>query len=57
MLDNDKITEFRELDSETCAVTRDGYELILDFSGETPEIRVWDGREYLLAVFRVPEIL
>lgn len=55
-MDSDKIIEFTELDAETCTVTRDGYEFILDFSGDTPEIRVWDGREYPLAVFHVPEI-
>jgi len=46
----DKSFEFTEFDTEKCSVTRDGYEFIIDFSGEAPEIRAWNGGEYPLAV-------
>lgn len=48
----DKSFEFTEFDAETCAVARDGYEFIIDFSGEAPEIRVWNDGEYPLAVLQ-----
>ena len=44
--------EFTEFDAETCAVNRDGYEFIIDFSDEIPEIRVWNGGEYPLGVLQ-----
>lgn len=54
--ESDKTIEFTELDAETCSVVRNGYELIIDFSGDVPEIRAWNGGEYPTAVFHVPEI-
>ena len=50
---SDKGFEFTEFDTKICAVKRDSFEFIIDFSGEAPEIRAWNGGEYPNAVLTV----